>query len=183
MEIVGYAFIAVFVGALLLGRRFKATREAREAAELANVPSRAVDLRVSGWTASELRDVFRRFSELYGLPEPRVSETANGVFSVKWTDGLAPSHILFAVNYAHYPEGHDLDGRRICAAAKVSAGHLDGIPAGRPVTIYVPEDDDRFDCVHAVDDRGTAYLGDFGQSGFVKTERARMRPCVQALFG
>ena len=119
---------------------------------------------------------------MYDIEEPRVVEGPGRIFSIDWPQGLTEAHILFAVNYLQYPRNFDLTGRGIVAAAQVKQGRLSGIPEGLGAKVFVPSDDTHYDRVHAVDEAGQAYLGDFGSVSFVPIDDARMPRDVENLF-
>lgn len=178
-------FLAILAACYFLLKRAGnalAERGHQRFAAIERVPGDKFSLRARGWSGHELRSMFANFAKLYGIEEPKIAEISMGLFSIEWPGGIEPAHILFAVNYARYPEDVDARGRAILVAARVDAGHLPGIPAGRSATVFVPADDVDFDRVHAIDDQGDAYLGDFGDTCFKPITDARMPAGLEQLF-
>ena len=151
-------------------------------AAIERVPGNKFTLRARGWSGHELRSMFAQFAKLYSIDEPKIAELSMGLFSIDWPGGIEPAHMLFAVNYAQYPKDFDTQGRLIAVAAHVAAGQLPGIPADRSATVFVPADNVDFDRVHAIDDQGNAYLGDFGDTRFEPISDARMPAGLEQLF-
>ncbi|MBY6129033.1 hypothetical protein KUW15_09930 [Qipengyuania aquimaris] len=170
-----------FGGVLWAGDALKKHRPV-QSQEFELVPGDQFTLRSRGWSGSELRAIFADFAKMYDIEEPRIVEGPGRIFSIDWPDGLAEAHILFAVNYLHYPRDFDLADRRILAAAQVKQGQLGGIPKDLGAKVFVPSDDTYYDRVHAVDDNGQAYLGDFGSASFVPIDDARMPRDVENFF-
>ncbi|NNC52196.1 MAG: hypothetical protein HKO08_04060 [Erythrobacter sp.] len=176
--IVGGLFLG---GALMAGDAFKRRSPARNF-EVRLIEGDQFTIRVRGWAGHELRIIFAGFAAMYDIQEPRIVEGPGRVFSIDWPDGLEEAHILFAVNYLHYPRDFDIDGRSILSAARVRRGNLTGIADNQSAFIFVPGYDTHFDRVHVVDDAGQAYLGDFGSTAFVQIDDARMPREVPKLF-
>ncbi|MBX7493408.1 hypothetical protein K3163_09320 [Qipengyuania sp. 1NDW9] len=126
--------------------------------------------------------IFADFAKMYDVAEPHIVERSGRIFSIDWPDGLEEAHVLFAVNYLHYPRDFDLDSRSVVGAARVRPGNLTGIADDQSAFVFVPENDTHYDRVHAVDDNGQAYLGDFGSASFVPIDDARMPRDVENLF-
>ncbi|MBX7459333.1 hypothetical protein K3152_13855 [Qipengyuania sp. 1NDH17] len=175
--------VAVVLTALMVLRHRSNTAHPEGAdGDFVNVPGDQFALMVRGWSRAELADIFARFAAIYNVGEPQIVETTARTYRLDWPDGLPEAQIWFAVNYVHYPFDFDLTGRTIIAAAKVMAGHLSGIPGDRSAILYIPENDTDHDRVHATDDSGDHYVGDFGDSQFRQTSEARKPREVDSLF-
>lgn len=179
--------LAILVGGLFLGGALMAGDAFKRHSPARNLEFRLIEgdqftIRVRGWAGHELRTIFADFAAMYDIEEPRVVEGPGRIFSIDWPDGLDEAHVLFAVNYLHYPRDFDLDSRSILGAARVRPGNLTGIADDQSALVFVPENDTHFDRVHAVDDAGQAYLGDFGSTSFVPIDDARLPREVPKLF-
>ena len=179
--------LAILVGGLFLGGIVMAGDALRRHSPARDLDVRLVEgdqftLRVRGWAGHELRTIFADFAAMYDIEEPRIVEGLGRIFSIDWPSGLEEAHILFAVNYLHYPRDFDLDSRSILGAARVWPGNLTGIADNQSAFVFVPENDTHFDRVHVIDESGQAYLGDFGSTAFVQIDDARMPREVKKLF-
>lgn len=146
-----------------------------------------IALLVQGWGTVELAAIIDEFERRYELDEKtfELTEVADGTSRIRLRQSVPASHVLFLVNYLHYPEGLDFSGRSPVAVAVVRLGPAFGITEppllGRTAAFYVPANDVRFDEVYVVVDDGSAFRVSFTNLGWEPVSDARRSRAVEAI--
>lgn len=133
-----------------------------------------------GWTKSELETILRDFSSTYGLETGyfEVQAMPDGLFRVAFQHGSFEPNLLFLVNYLNYPNGFDLKAHHLAVAGIIRLDPAMSLPAdakvGQRAVIYMPQDDQDYDCAYIRIEGGSAYRVNFSDMQWTPVSDARM---------
>ena len=153
----------------------------------AGVTDRDVIVLAEGWQPTELSKILETFERKYGMERGELQATTEGgVSRIRLTRAMPADQVLYLVNYIHYPDGFDVNGRSpvAVAIARLNAAFGANEPplAGRTATFYVPTHDTSYDEVYATVDNGTTFRVSFTDLSCEPAVDARRSHAVEALM-
>lgn len=175
--------IVVFAALIWIRRRGPAAGDAAAPALVTG------DVLVRGWSHDELVAIVEAFIELYAINASTVRDepAQHGWTRISFTEPVDSSHLLFLVNYLHYPMDMELDRASPVAVGRfmtVEGCGPEGARAGQPAKAYVPLNDEEHDLVFVTLADGTTYRVSFTDMTWVAQRDDRMSPEVRAVpFG
>ena len=139
--------IVVFVALIWIRRRGPSSAGKAHPAALVTG-----DVLVRGWSHDRLVEIIEAFIELYAIDASTVrDEPARGGWTrIRFSKPVDSSHLLFLVNYLHYPMDIDPEGVAPVAAgrfATVEGFGPVGAAVGQQAKAYVPLNDAEHDLV------------------------------------
>ncbi len=144
---------------------------------------------VNGCSEPELNKILKQFESMYReagefvfeiQPEPAAPELTAVVFP----GDIDPVLFAFLINYIHYPNDFDLEGRAICALGTYSLTPSQARYGTGTVAVYVPEPDEEYDQVYAHVLLGKTYVHSFTNNRWVEVSNQSMPAFVRdRLFG
>lgn len=150
------------------------------------VPADRVSVSVSGWDGSELGRILASFAAQYSLPAAMFDLRAEGRDQlITFPSGIRADHLLYLVNYIHYPVGFDVKQRSIAVLGQTILDDSFGVPdtslIGRNASIYVPADDSTYDLAYIMIDEGSVYEVRFTNLAWRSVQANQLSPKVKAL--
>jgi hypothetical protein len=152
------------------------------------VPDDQVLILAKGWDKAEIDRILSDFETKYDLRAAALqSEDATGAFRIRLRQPMGADQLLFLINYIHYPEGFDLEGKTVAAAARVRLSDAFGITTSplldKIATFYIPSNDREYDEVYAEVDSGSYYRLSFTDLAWEPVADARQSRTVISLRG
>ena len=150
------------------------------------VPDDQVFILAKGWDKAELDRILSDFETKYDLRAAALqSEDATGAFRIRLRQPMGANQLIFLINYIHYPEGFDLEGRTVAAVARVRLSDAFGITTppllDKIATFYIPSNDREYDEVYAQVDSGSYYRLSFTHLAWEPVADARQSRTVISL--
>lgn len=147
------------------------------------------DVLVRGWSHDQLVAILEAFIELYAIDASIVRDepAQHGWTRISFTEPVDSSHLLFLVNYLHYPMDMEVDRASPVAVGRfmtVEGCGPAGAPTGLQAKAYVPLNDEEHDLVFVTLADGTTYRVSFTDMTWVVQRDDRMSAEVRAVpFG
>jgi hypothetical protein len=145
------------------------------------------ELTVRGWKEPELKKIISNFEQAY---QDRLAPTfsaeiragGGGDLQIKFTAEIEPRLFFWLINYVQYPKDFDLQSRTILVQGNATI-NSDFLPSGKsligkPITFYVPTEDDQYDIVFAQVD-GKSYEFPFSSERWSRVQEARLPSWTQ----